>query len=226
MTEITIEKYARKMNRAGYDAFLQAMRHARGEQNRQVEVVHWLFHALSNQNADIAVTLRESGIDRGAVLKSLDQAMARLQKNITETTGISDRLADLLNHGWTYATLFFGEVQIRTGHMLLAALNDTHLKCEVLAAAPQLATLSPEVLGKESRRLWASSEEEAMRPMDGSIPPAPGWRSVRPPSPPASPICASRLPRWKPRSRASFRNAIWARRTRTAAPRPRRKRRN
>jgi len=168
MTEITIEKYAGKMNRAGYDAFLQAMRHARGEQNRHVEVIHWLFYALSNQNADIAVTLRESGIDRGAVLKTLDQAMARLQKNVTETPGISDRLADLLNHGWTYATLFFGEVQIRTGHMMLAALNDTHLKREVIAAAPQLANLSADVLGKESRRLWATSEEEAMRPMDGS----------------------------------------------------------
>ena len=66
MTEITIEKYAGKMNRAGYDAFLQAMRHARGEGNRQVELVHWLFHALSNQNADIACSLREVGIDRGA----------------------------------------------------------------------------------------------------------------------------------------------------------------
>ncbi|PTV95968.1 type VI secretion system protein VasG [Rhodobacter aestuarii] len=168
MTEITIEKYAGKMNRAGYDAFIQAMRHARGEGNRHVEVIHWLFHALSNQNADIAVTLRETGVDRGAVLKSLDQAMARLQKNVTETPGISDRLADLLNHGWTYATLFFGEVQIRTGHMLLAALNDTHLKREITAAAPQLSALSADLLGKESRRLWAASEEEQMRPMDGS----------------------------------------------------------
>ena len=29
MAEITIEKYAGKMNRAGYDAFIQAMRQAR-----------------------------------------------------------------------------------------------------------------------------------------------------------------------------------------------------
>ena len=168
MTEITIEKYAGKMNRAGYDAFLQAMRHARGEGNRHVELVHWLFHALSNQNADIACSLRETGIDRGAALKALDQAIARLQKNVTETPGISDKLADLLNHGWTYATLFFGEAQIRTGHLLLACLNDTHLKREVLAAVPQLATLSADLLGRESRRLWAASEEETMRPMDGT----------------------------------------------------------
>jgi type VI secretion system protein VasG len=170
MTEITIEKYAGKMNRAGYDAFIQALRHARSEGNRQVEVAHWLFHALSNQNADIAVTLREVGLDRAAALQSLDRAVAGLQKGVTETPGISDRLADLLNHGWTYATLFFGEVQIRTGHLLLAALNDTHLKREVLLAAPEFAGLSADRLAQDARKLWAGSEEETMRPMDGTAP--------------------------------------------------------
>ncbi len=168
MTEITIEKYAGKMNRAGYDAFIQAMRHARGEGNRQVEVVHWLFHALSNQNADIAVTMREAGLDRGAALQALDKAIAGLQKNVTETPGISDRLADLLNHGWTYATLFFGEAQIRTGHLLLAALNDGHLKREVLMAAPQFSGISADQLAAEARKYWSTSEEETMRPMDGT----------------------------------------------------------
>ena len=44
MTEITIEQYAGKMNRAGYDAFIQAMRQARSERNRYVDLAHWLFH--------------------------------------------------------------------------------------------------------------------------------------------------------------------------------------
>ncbi len=42
MTAITIEKFAGKMNRLGYDAFLQAMRQARGDGNRNVELSHWL----------------------------------------------------------------------------------------------------------------------------------------------------------------------------------------
>ena len=121
MTEITIEKYAGKMNRAGYDAFLQAMRHARGEGNRQVELVHWLFHALSNQNADIACSLRETGIDRGAALKALDQAIARLQKNVTETPGISDKLAE----GWKLERLDKTMLQIlRAGAWELIARAD------------------------------------------------------------------------------------------------------
>lgn len=168
MTEITIEKYAGKMNRAGYDAFLQAMRHARSERNRYVDLSHWLFHAVSNQNADISVTLRALGIDRGRMLKDLDQAIAALDKNVTETPGVSDHLADALNHAWTYATLFFGEAQIRTGHVLAAMLNDQHMKRQLLRWSPLFDKVSAQQLGQDSRTLWAESEEEQMRPMDGT----------------------------------------------------------
>lgn len=168
MAEINIEKYAGKMNRAGYDAFLKAMRHARSEKNRNIEVVHWLFHVVANQNCDVSVTLRELGLDRGTVLKDLDAAMARLDKNVTESPGISEGMSSTLNHAWTYATLFFGEAQIRTGHALLSMLNDKNLAREITRLSPILGSISADQLGKESRTLWKDSEEEDMRPMDGS----------------------------------------------------------
>ena len=168
MAEINIEKYAGKMNRAGYDAFLQAMRHARSEKNRNIEIVHWLFHVVSNKNSDVSVTLRELNLDRGRVLKELDQAMARLDKNVTESPGISEGMSSVLNHAWTYATLFFGEAQIRTGHALVAMLNDKNLKRELTRASALFDEISVDRLGKESRTLWRESEEEDMRPMDGS----------------------------------------------------------
>ncbi len=168
MTEISIEKFAGKMNRAGYDAFIQAMRHARGEGNRNVELAHWLFHALSNQECDISVTLRELGLDRGKALQEADRAMAALKKGVTETPGISETLGDALNHAWTYATLFFGETQIRSGHVLVALLNDGHLRRELLTISPVFGEVSVDRISADSRTLWAGSEEEAMRPMDGS----------------------------------------------------------
>ncbi|KGJ04229.1 type VI secretion system protein VasG [Paracoccus halophilus] len=168
MTAITIEKFAGKMNRLGYEAFLQAMRQARGDGNRNVELSHWLFHAISHQEGDISVTLRAMGLDRGRVLRDLGQAMDSLQKNVTETPGISERLADALNHAWTYATLFFGEAQIRTGHLLVALLNDHALRREIEQYSSAFADLSAERIGTEARTLWADSEEQDMRPMDGT----------------------------------------------------------
>ncbi|MDO5622922.1 MAG: type VI secretion system ATPase TssH [Paracoccus sp. (in: a-proteobacteria)] len=168
MTAITIEKFAGKMNRVGYDAFLSAMRQARGDGNRNVELCHWLFHAISDQNCDISLTLRAAGLDRGRVLKDLDRAMDVLQKNVTETPGISERLADALNHAWTYASLFFAEAQIRTGHLLVALLNDNALRHALIQYSPVFAELSADQIGRDARTLWADSDEEDMRPMDGS----------------------------------------------------------
>jgi type VI secretion system protein VasG len=168
MAEINIEKYAGKMNRLGYDAFLQGMRYARGEKNRNVEVCHWLFHVVANQNSDISVTLNELKLDRGRVLKDLDKAMATLDKNVTESPGISETLGSVLNHSWTYASLFFGEVQIRTGHALVALLNDKGLKQQLLRYSSVFADISVDQVSRDARVLWAGSEEEDMRPMDGS----------------------------------------------------------
>ncbi|MFK7836772.1 MAG: type VI secretion system ATPase TssH [Sulfitobacter sp.] len=168
MTEITIEKYAGKMNRAGYDAFLQGMRHARSERNRSVELCHWLFYALSNKDADMSVTLRELDLDRGRVLKDIDKAMSALDKNVTETPGISDFLSDALNHAWTYATLFFGEAQIRTGHVLVALLNDPHLKRQLTRYSLVFDQMTADQISQDSRNLWSTSEEDTMPPMDGT----------------------------------------------------------
>ncbi|MFQ6549983.1 type VI secretion system ATPase TssH [Aestuariibius sp. 2305UL40-4] len=168
MTDISIETYAGKMNRTGYDAFLKAMRHARSEGNRNVGLPHFIFHALSDKDSDLSITLRELQIDRARVLKDADAAIAALSKNVTETPGISENLADALNHAWTYATLFFKEVQIRTGHMLVALLNDPNLKRALQAISAPLAEISVDRLGKEARTLWRDSAEEEMRPMDGS----------------------------------------------------------
>ncbi len=168
MAEITIEKYAGKMNRAGYDAFLQGMRHARTERNRSVELCHWLFYSVSNQNADISVTLNELGLDRGRVLKDIDAAMAALDRNVTETPGIAETLANGLNHAWTYATLFFSEAQVRTGHVLVALLNDPALKRQLVRYSGVFDQISVEQVAQDAAKLWSSSEEETMPPMDGS----------------------------------------------------------
>lgn len=97
MTAITIEKFAGKMNRLGYEAFLQAMRQARGDGNRNVELSHWLFHAVSHQDGDISVTLRGLGLDRGRLLRIWAGRWTGCKER-HRNPGISERLADALNH--------------------------------------------------------------------------------------------------------------------------------
>ena len=168
MTDISLETVAGKLNRVGYDAFVQAMRHAKSEGNRNIELAHWLFHIVNNEKSDISVYLIQSGGDRARLLSDLQRAIDGLRKGVTEMPNFSPQLIDLLDRGWHYATLLFGEAQIRSGHILVAGLKDARLNEPFTALSKVLADLSADQIVADARRLWAASDEEEMRPMDGS----------------------------------------------------------
>jgi type VI secretion system protein VasG len=168
MSEISLETVAGKLNRVGYDAFMKALRHAKGEGNRHVELAHWLYHLLANERSDVAVTLQQLGVDRGRVMADLQKAIAGFKGNVTEMPGISGHLADALDRGWHYATLLFGEAQIRSGHALVAMLRTRDLYRALAQISPLLSTLDVDRVAGDARTLWAGSEEEDMRPMDGT----------------------------------------------------------
>lgn len=168
MTEISLETVAGKLNRLGYDAFLQSLRLARGEGNRNLELSHWFRQIVQQPRSDVSATLAALDLDRARLLRDLDQAIAGLRKNATEMPGVSDQVTELLDRGWHHATLMFAEVQIRTGHLLVAALKSRELRRGLVELSRVFADIPVDRLIAESRSLWRESDEEALRPMDGS----------------------------------------------------------
>ena len=168
MSDISLETVTGKLNRLGYDTFMQSLRHAKNAGNRNLELAHWLFQIISNDRSDVTLTLAHFGIDRSKVLAEIGAALDGLRKNETEMPGISDPINDALDRGWYYATLMFGEAQIRTGHILLAALKDLKLRPSIQQSSRTLAQLNAEALSNEANVIWAQSDEENLRPMDGS----------------------------------------------------------
>lgn len=168
MSDISLETVTGKLNRVGYDAFMRSLRHAKSAGNRNVELAHWLLHILSNDRSDLSVTLDHYKLDRARILKDLTDTVNGFRKNETEMPGISTQIVDCLDRGWHYATLFFGETQIRTGHILVAALKSRELRRAFQQISRQLGDLDADRLVSEAARIWAQSDEENLRPMDGS----------------------------------------------------------
>src|ERR1700712_3161383 len=123
MADISLESVTGKLNRIGYDAFFQALRQAKAAGNRNVELAHWLFHLLQKPRTDLDLTAHHFGLDRARLLADTARVIEGFRKNETELPGVSNTLVDLLDRGWHYATLMFGETQIRTGHVLVGALK-------------------------------------------------------------------------------------------------------
>src|SRR5882672_2331835 len=168
MADISLEAVAGKLNRVGYEPFFKALRQAKGAGNRNVELAHWLVHILQGERSDIALTADHFKLDRGKLMTDVTAVVNGFRKNETEMPAVSNTVMDMLDRGWHYATLFFGETQIRTGHILVGALQSRELTRALTNVSHEFGKISVDVLTAEYRKIWASSDEENLRPMDGS----------------------------------------------------------
>jgi type VI secretion system protein VasG len=184
MADISLEAVAGKLNRIGYEAFFKALRQAKGAGNRNVELAHWLSHILQSENTDISATADYFKLDRSKLLNDVNAVVNGLRKNETEMPAVSNTVMDMFDRGWHYATLFFGETQIRTGHLIVGALQSRELARAVTGVSKEFTKISVDLLTSEYRKIWAGSEEENLRPMDGSgvvAAGAPGAQEAKPP---------------------------------------------
>jgi type VI secretion system protein VasG len=168
MADISLDAVAGKLNRIGHEALRKALYQAKSAGNRYIEPAHWLNHVLQNDQSDIALTADHFKLDRGKLMHDVSTAFNRLDKSKTESPAASDTLMDFFDRGWHYATLFFGETQIRTGHILVGVLKSREFTRALTQVSPELGKISVDILTTEHRKIWAGSDEENMRPMDGS----------------------------------------------------------
>ena len=168
MTDISLESVTGKLNRVGYETFIQALRHAKGAGNRNVELAHWLFHILQQDRTDLSLSAEHYKLDRARLLSDLAGIITDFRKNETDMPGVSNGVVDILDRGWHYATLFFGETQIRTGHLVVAGLKSTDLRRALTNLSQEFGKINVDALAAEHRAIWAGSDEENLRPIDGA----------------------------------------------------------
>src|SRR5271155_5405618 len=166
--DISVESVAGKLNRVGYEAFILALRQAKTAGNRNIELGHWIFQLLQKDRTDIALTADRFKLNRAKLLADATAVVNGFRKNETEMPGISNPVADALDRGWHYATLLFGETQIRTGHLLVGILKSVELRRALIGVSQEFAKLPVEDVAAGQGAIWARSDEGNLRPMDGS----------------------------------------------------------
>ena len=168
MADISLEAVTGKLNKVGYQSFMQALRHAKSAGNRNLELAHWMFHILQQDGTDVALTADHYKLDRAKLIADVGFVVNGFKKNETEMPSVSNGIIDALDRGWHYATLFFGETQIRTGHILVSAMKTPEVRRTLLGLSKEFGKLPIEDLAVGHRTLWGSSIEENLQPLDGS----------------------------------------------------------
>ena len=168
MTEISRSALFGKLNPVAYKAIEGATVFCKLRGNPYVELVHWLQQIFQTQDSDLHRIVRHFEVDTSRLVGDITQALDRLPRGATSISDFSPLIEEAIERGWVFATLMFGEAQVRTGHLLFGALRTATLRNALYAISRQFERVKPEALGESFVKILAGSPEEALAAADGS----------------------------------------------------------
>src|ERR1700690_3749286 len=96
--------------------------------NPYVEVAHWLHQILQLQDSDLQRIIKHFGLDPSRLATDLVAALDRLPRGATSIQDLSPHLEEAVERAWVYGSLMFGEMKVRTGHLVVGMLKTPGLR--------------------------------------------------------------------------------------------------
>jgi len=167
MAEISRAKLFGKLNSIGYKSLEGATVFCKLRGNPYVELVHLLQQILQLQDSDVHKIARHFGLNPSRLVADLTATLDRLPRGATSITDLSAHLEEMTERAWVYATLLYGEGQVRTGHLIVACLKTKTLKNILLGTSKEFEKVKPEELSDNFAKIVAGSPEDALGAQDG-----------------------------------------------------------
>lgn len=166
-----------KLNSIGYKALEGATVFCKLRGNPYVELVHWLHQLMQTQDTDLHRIIKAFNLDVAQLVADTQASLDKLPRG-ANACDLSASLADAVERAWAYASLKFGEVSIRTGHVVFALCNDAALKPQLTKISQQFNKIVSEQLGEQFLKITDGSPEAVLAAADSrGISGAPGEAS-------------------------------------------------
>ena len=167
MTEIKRVALFGKLNPVAYRAIEAATVFCKMRGNPYVELIHWIHQILQLQDSDLHHIVRQFNLEPGHLAKDITESLDRLPRGSTSISDLSSHVEEAVERGWVYATLMFGEAQVRTGYLMVGILKQRGLRNELLAISKEFDKIKLETLTDRFQEVVAGSPEDAMTARDG-----------------------------------------------------------
>ena len=178
MSEINRAALFGKLNSLAYKAIEGATVFCKLRGNPYVELVHWIQQILQTPESDMHRIVKHFELDPSRLAKDVTDALDRLPRGATSISDLSSHVENAVERGWVYATLMFGDSQVRTG------LPDGRHGQDAVAAQRALGDLEAvradqarHADRRSRRRSSRARAEDALSATDGSSMAAPGEAS-------------------------------------------------
>jgi len=177
MSEINRAALFGKLNSLAYKAIEGATVFCKLRGNPYVELVHWLQQMLQTPDSDIHRIVKRFELDPSRLAKDITEALDRLPRGATSISDLSAHVENAVERGWVYATLMYGDSQVRTGYLMVGMIKTPSLRNALSAISKQFDLIKPDTLTEELPKIVKGSAEDALSATDGSSMAAPGEAS-------------------------------------------------
>ena len=133
MSEISRSALFGKLNSVAYKAIEGATVFCKLRGNPYVELVHWIQQILQSPDSDMHRIVRHFEVDSSRLAKDITEALDRLPRGATSISDLSTHVENAVERGWVYSTLMFGDVRVRTGHLMVGMLKTPSLRNALMA---------------------------------------------------------------------------------------------
>jgi type VI secretion system protein VasG len=168
MTDISRQALFGKLNPLAYKSIEGATVFCKLRGNPYVELVHWITQLLENNTSDVAAIVRHYGLDAATLARDVTTALDRLPRGSTAISDFSEHITHAIQQGWVYATLMYGDAQVRSGHLLLALLSTPSLRNALVGISRQFERIKPDDLADQLPSLVGKTGEAGLGATDGS----------------------------------------------------------
>ena len=169
MSEISRARLFTKLAPTAFKALESATVFCKLRGNPYVELVHWFFHLAQVEHSDIQELIRAFGLDQARLQADLTRSLDALPRGASSISDLSSHIDDVVERGWTYASIMFNAAQVRSAHLVVGALKTTGLRNALLGISREFERIKVDTLIEDFDALLCDSVESAEAPAGASV---------------------------------------------------------
>ncbi|MDW2982050.1 type VI secretion system ATPase TssH [Rhodanobacter sp. KK11] len=167
MAEISRGALFGKLNKLAFRGIESATVFCKLRGNPYVELVHWIHQILQLQDSDLHRIVKQFNLNPSNLVRDLTDALDRLPRGSSSISDLSSDVEEAVERGWVFATLMFGEAQVRTGYLIVGCLRTRHLRNTLVHISAEFDKIKPEALLEKFAEVVAGSPEDGQVANDG-----------------------------------------------------------
>ncbi len=167
MAEISRGALFGKLNKLAFRCIESATVFCKLRGNPYVELVHWIHQILQLQDSDLHRIVKQFNLNPSNLARDITDALDRLPRGSSSISDLSSDVEEAVERGWVFATLMFGEAQVRTGYLIVGCLRTRNLRNALVNISAEFDKIKPEALVEKFAEVVGGSPEDGQSANDG-----------------------------------------------------------